>query len=299
MQSGVVILPDRRWSHNMECWVAAEELGFHSAWTYDHLWWRSLRDGPWFSAIPILSAVACLTKNIRLGTMVSSPNIRNPVVLAKETMTIDDLSGGRFTLGLGAGSVGAGDTLSVSADELSTAQRLERFAEFVESIDLLLREPVASFSGEFYEFEEARMIPGCIQEPRVPLLIAATGKRAMKATAGYADSWVSTGATGLTVPSTLDEHMSALRGQLDLLASVCAAIGRDFAEFEKVFLAPPMADFDPIGSLGEYLELHERCAALGVHQVVVHWPRADGVYAGSLDEFVEIAQKALPQLREL
>ncbi len=72
------------------------------AWTYDHLTWRNLRDGPWFGAVPTLAAAALVTSRIRLGTLVASANFRHPVPFAKELMTLDDLSHGRFTLGVGA-----------------------------------------------------------------------------------------------------------------------------------------------------------------------------------------------------
>src|SRR3712207_3083665 len=106
MRLGVVVLPTYRWPAAREIWRRVEELGFHSGWTYDHLTWRSLRDGPWFATVPTLTAAAVATSRIRLGTLVASPNFRHPVPFAKELMTLDDVSGGRVTVGLGAGGVG-------------------------------------------------------------------------------------------------------------------------------------------------------------------------------------------------
>src|SRR5450631_3088962 len=104
MRLGVVILPEHPWREAREIWRRAEELGFDHAWTYDHLAWRSLRDDPWFGAIPTLTAAACVTERIRLGPLVASPNFRHPVPFAKELMSLDDVSNGRLTLGIGAGS---------------------------------------------------------------------------------------------------------------------------------------------------------------------------------------------------
>ena len=87
-------------------WRRAEALGFDHAWTYDHLAWRSLRDSPWFGAVPTLTAAAMATERIRLGTLVASPNFRHPVPFATELVTLDDISGGRLTLGIGAGGDG-------------------------------------------------------------------------------------------------------------------------------------------------------------------------------------------------
>ena len=106
MRLGVVVLPELRWEHARRQWQQLDEWGYHSAWTYDHLAWRSLADGPWFATVPTLAAAALTTTTIRLGTFVASPNFRHPVPFAKELMSLDDLSGGRFQLGVGAGGVG-------------------------------------------------------------------------------------------------------------------------------------------------------------------------------------------------
>ena len=79
MRLGVCILPELRWPEQRRLWHRAEELGFDHAWTYDHLAWRSLADGPWFGAIPTLTAAALATSRMRLGPLVASPNYRHPV----------------------------------------------------------------------------------------------------------------------------------------------------------------------------------------------------------------------------
>jgi hypothetical protein len=86
---GVVILPELRRAELVSTWRRAEELGFDHAWTYDHLAWRSLRDSPWFGAIPTLVAAATATTRIRLGTLVASPNFRHPVSFARELIALD------------------------------------------------------------------------------------------------------------------------------------------------------------------------------------------------------------------
>src|SRR6478735_1624105 len=103
---GVVILPDERWTDGGARWTRAEELGFDHAWTYDHLAWRSLRDSTWFACVPTLTAAAGVTERIRLGPLVASPNFREPVTFAKELMTLDDVSAGRLTVGIGSGGEG-------------------------------------------------------------------------------------------------------------------------------------------------------------------------------------------------
>src|ERR1700722_10440345 len=99
---GIVILADQRWEDSARRWRLAEEYGFDHAWTYDHLGWRDLVDGPGFAAVPALTAAATVTSSIGLGTLVASPNFRHPVSFARQLTALDDISGGRFLLGLGA-----------------------------------------------------------------------------------------------------------------------------------------------------------------------------------------------------
>src|SRR6478672_7619203 len=179
MRLGVIIRPDARWSEAGQRWQRAEELGFDHAWTYDHLAWRSLRDAPWFGAIPTLTAAAAITTSIRLGPLVASPNFRHPVPFAKELMTLDDVSGGRLVVGLGAGSDGW-DAEVLGEARWSASERFARFAEFTELLDVALRSPVTSYRGTFYSASGARGIPGCVQQPRAPFAIAAAGPRGME-----------------------------------------------------------------------------------------------------------------------
>jgi alkanesulfonate monooxygenase SsuD/methylene tetrahydromethanopterin reductase-like flavin-dependent oxidoreductase (luciferase family) len=75
-----VILPVHRWhEQGQEVWRRAKELGFHGAYTYDHLSWRTFRDGPWFGAVPTLTAAAGVTSRIRLGTLATSVKPRSPI----------------------------------------------------------------------------------------------------------------------------------------------------------------------------------------------------------------------------
>src|ERR1022692_1821183 len=103
---GIIILPDLRWQQAARRWRRAEEYGFARAWTYDHLGWRDLVDGPWFDAVPTLTAAAMVTSRIPLGTMVASPNFRHPVSFARQLTALDDVSNGRLILGVGAGAGG-------------------------------------------------------------------------------------------------------------------------------------------------------------------------------------------------
>src|SRR5215472_9575925 len=227
---GIIILADQRWQDSTRRWRQAEEYGFDHAWTYDHLGWRSLVDGPWFDAVPTLTAAALVTSRIRLGTLVASPNFRHPVSFARQLTALDDISGGRLTLGLGAGAAGGSfDNMVLGDPELSARQRVDRFAEFAELLDLLLRTDHVSWTGDYYRAVDARNLPGCVQRPRVPFLMAANGPRSIALAARFGDAWVTTGG-----PS--DELAAWWRGVGDGLRRLDDALtvnGRDPAEVPK------------------------------------------------------------------
>ena len=138
MRVGVLMLPTDPWPDTVERAQRLERLGYDHLWTYDHLSWRRYRDRDWHAAIPWLTGLAMATDRIRLGTMVASPNFRHPVTLAKEAMTLDHVSGGRLTLGLGAGGPGF-DATVLGGAQPSPSARVARFAEFVEVLDELLQ----------------------------------------------------------------------------------------------------------------------------------------------------------------
>jgi alkanesulfonate monooxygenase SsuD/methylene tetrahydromethanopterin reductase-like flavin-dependent oxidoreductase (luciferase family) len=103
MRVGIIILPTDRWSDQARRWQQAEAYGFDHGWTYDHLTWDPLAGMPWGATIPTLVAAATVTSTLPLGTWVASPNYRHPVTLARELAALDDVSGGRAVLGIGAG----------------------------------------------------------------------------------------------------------------------------------------------------------------------------------------------------
>ena len=279
MRVGVVILPEHPWATAVEQWRRVEDLGFDHAWTYDHLAWRDLRDGPWFGAIPTLTAAATATSTLRIGTLVASPNFRHPVSFARELVTLDDVSGGRLELGLGAGGQGW-DATVLGHEPWSLAERTARFVEFVDLLDDLLRQPETTFDGRYYRALEARTYPGCVQQPRVPFAIAATGPRSMHVAAKHASTWVTTGARSPD-GSLLgrDAGAEVVAGQIHLLEGACSEIGRDPASIARLVLTGPELDAG-LRSPAEFAETKAAYAAVGVTDLVVHWPRPSEPYAG-------------------
>ncbi|MDJ0343076.1 LLM class flavin-dependent oxidoreductase [Streptomyces sp. H10-C2] len=297
MRMSTVILPIHRWTEGQKVWRRAEELGFHAAYAYDHLSWRSFRDQPWFGAVPTLTAAALATESIRIGTLVTSPNFRHPVTLAKDLITLDDVSEGRITLGIGAGGSGFDATALFTSDQeaWTPRERADRFAEFLPLLDRLLSNDVVSYEGEFYSAHEVRNIPGCVQQPRIPFAVAATGPRGLKLAARHGQAWVTTGDPKLFETGTPAQSLEAIRGQLAKLGTACAEIGRDVAELDKIMLTGFTPD-RPLDSFDAFIDFAGRHAELGIDEIVVHWPIPDSDFAADHKLFERIATESLAQL---
>lgn len=270
MRIGIIILQDQPWRVLAERWRRAEEYGFDHAWTYDHLGWRDLVNGPWFDAVPVLTAAALATTRIPLGTMVASPNFRHPVHFAREITALDDISGGRLTVGLGAGGFGF-DATVLGKPGLTLRRRTDRFCEFVELLDLLLTEPSVTWHGEHYRAVDARSAPGCVQTPRVPFVIAGNGPRAMALAARYGQGWVTNGGAEPGV----DEA-----GWWRAVAETASRFADTGATADRYLIL----DAGPVYSLrsaGHFTDCVGRAGDLGFTDVLTHWPRESSWYAGS------------------
>ncbi|MFJ8599058.1 LLM class flavin-dependent oxidoreductase [Streptomyces shenzhenensis] len=297
LRLSTVILPVDRWHEGGRAkWQRAEELGFHAAYTYDHLSWRSFRDGPWFGALPTLTAAATATDRLRLGTLVTSPNFRHPVTLAKELMSLDDISGGRITLGIGAGGNGF-DATALGQEAWTPRERADRFGEFVPLLDRLLTEGAVTERGTFYLAEEARNIPGCVQRPRLPFAVAATGPRGLGLAARYGQAWVTTGDPKLYEEGTPEQSVTALAGQIDRFGKACAEIGRDVDELDKILLHGFTPERNtPLDSVEAFVDYAGRHRELGFTEIVIHWPVPDSDFAVDPAVFEAIATEAVARL---
>ncbi|MFJ5547060.1 LLM class flavin-dependent oxidoreductase [Streptomyces sp. NPDC093225] len=298
MRLSTVILPVQRWhAGGREKWQHAEALGFHAAYTYDHLSWRvPFRDGPWFGAIPTLTAAAAATSRLRLGTLVTSPNFRHPVTLAKELISLDDVSGGRVTLGIGAGGNGF-DATALGQEPWTPRERADRFGEFLPLLDRLLTEGAVSHEGTHYSAVEARNVPGCVQRPRLPFAVAATGPRGLRLAARHGQAWVTTGDPKLFEDGTPEQSDEALRGQAEKLEKACADVGRDPRELDRILLTGFTPDRSrPLESVDAFVDFAGRQRDLGFTELVIHWPIADTPFAADQQVFERIATEALAQL---
>jgi alkanesulfonate monooxygenase SsuD/methylene tetrahydromethanopterin reductase-like flavin-dependent oxidoreductase (luciferase family) len=290
MRIGIVILPDERWSVAGRRWQRAEQYGFDHAWTYDHLGWRDLVDGPWFDAVPTLTAAAMVTRRIRLGTYVASPNFRHPVHFAREVTALDDISQGRLLLGMGAGGAGF-DAAVLGRPELTPGERVDRFAEFLELFGAILDRPATTWHGDYFTAVDARSTPGPVQRPRPPFVVAANGPRALRLATRHGDGWLTTGAQGLDDPAAWWQSVAEAAARFD---GALAAAGRP-ADAVTRYLDLDTSPVYSMTSVDAFTDAVGRAAALGFTDVVTHWPRAHGWYAGD-EKVLESVAGELPRL---
>ncbi|MFJ2867768.1 LLM class flavin-dependent oxidoreductase [Kitasatospora sp. NPDC087314] len=298
MRISVCILPDRPFQEAVSMWRRVEELGFDTAWSYDHITWAGLPDGAWYGAVPTLAAAAVVTSRLRLGTLVSSPNYRHPVPLAQDVLTLDTISEGRFVLGFGAGSIDNDATVVGQGEDgkgWSVRERGGRFRESVELLDLLLTagpegRPRTTFRGRYYDAIDARMEPGCVQRPRVPFVLAASGPVGMRTVARYGASWVATDdADGpRDVERTEASTWRILARRMAELDTACEQEGRDPKSLRRTLLT----GFSPLPTMQSaqsFEDVAGRCAELGFTDIVVHYPRESGHFATPAHVLEQIA----------
>lgn len=269
----------------------AEEYGFDHAWTYDHLGWRSLVDRPWFDAVPTLTAAAGVTSEIRLGTLVASPNFRHPVHFARELTALDDVADGRLTLGIGAGGPGF-DNQVLGGDDLGGRARGDRFAEFVELLDRILTQDNTTFHGDYYTAVEARRSPGCVQVPRLPFVLAANTRRSMRLATRFGKGWVTTGHEA----TSTDQWWRSVKELAAGFEEVLEEQGREPHSIDR-YLSVDAAPVYSLSSVECFRDAVGRAAELGFTDVICHWPRPDEPYAGKESTVEEVASEVLPELR--
>ena len=163
---------------------AAEEVGFGSIWLGDHYLYREdgWEGGPW-EAWTFLAGLAAITERVRLGPLVACLNFHNPAVLAKKVAALDEVSGGRFTFGLGAGW----NRTEFDAFGIPFDHRASRFEEAFEIVRRLLDGEVVTFEGLFHQVHDAVLLPRPPQRP--PLMVGSSGERVLAATLPHVDTW--------------------------------------------------------------------------------------------------------------
>ena len=200
--------------------LAAEAAGIDSFWVADHFIARMPEEGEvgQWESLTFLSALAAVTSRIQLGPMVAATSFRNPALTAKMADSIDEISNGRFILGLGAGWHEPEYTaFGYPFDHLAS-----RFEEALQIIVLLLREGKVDFAGEYYTASDAVLRPRGPSPKGPPILIGARRPRMLRLVARYADAW---NTAWHTKPEVMAERLAEMR-------RACEEEGRDPATLE-------------------------------------------------------------------
>jgi FMNH2-dependent dimethyl sulfone monooxygenase len=225
-----------RWKDYLELVRLAEDVGFDSIWVPDELLWRTpgLPTVGWWHGWSIISAIAAVTARVEIGTLVTCTNDVGPALLAKAAETVDEISDGRFTLGLGAGwSAPQFRAFGLPADHL-----VDRFSEAVAIIHGLLRAGRISYRGRYYQVEDAELLGAGPRPGRVPILVGGRGPRILELAARYADAW-----NAFLVGRGSPDEIPPLHNGLD---ASCRAIGRDPATLRRsaaVIVSPDRRSF--------------------------------------------------------
>jgi alkanesulfonate monooxygenase SsuD/methylene tetrahydromethanopterin reductase-like flavin-dependent oxidoreductase (luciferase family) len=213
-----------RWPELLDMVRAIEDQGYDSIWLGEHLlyrWPNRPARGPW-EAWALLAAIAAVTSRVEFGPLVACTAFHNPAVLAKRAVTLDEISGGRFVLGLGAGW----NETEFRAFGIPFDHRIDRFEEAFAIIRALVRDGRVDFEGTYYSARDCEILPRGPRSSGPPLLIGSTGPRMLAITAPHVDSWnawyADTGNSPVGVAPLSDRVDAA-----------CRDVGRDPAEIER------------------------------------------------------------------
>lgn len=293
MRFGITILPEHPWHEAAPLWRAAEELGFDHAWTFDHITWAGLPDSPWFAAMPTLTAAATVTSRIGLGTFVSTPNNHEPVQFMREVLALDDISAGRFLLGIGSG----GDLdARITGHDLTLRQRVDRFEEFTRLLDRVLREDHVTSDGAYFSARDVRTFPGPVRGggvfPGVPLIIAANGPRVMRLAVDLADGWMTYGGEAQSVA----EWWPIVEQLTHRLEATLEEKGRGPETLARYLNTDGMPAY-ALSSVAAFEDVVGRAADLGFTDVVVPWPRTTEPFRGARSTLEAAVADVLPRWR--
>ncbi|MGC4936545.1 LLM class flavin-dependent oxidoreductase [Kribbella sp. DT2] len=253
-----------RWADTRRLALTAEEAGLDSVWLADHFFYRDPAGTTHgiHEAWTLLSAVAAVTERVELGTMVLCSSFRDPGLVAKMAATLDEVSGGRVILGVGAGW----HDPEYVAFGLPTDHRASRFAEWVEIVARLVRGETVTRKGTYYEVNEAVLAPP--PERRIPILVASRQPRMLDLTAQWADQWNTAwfGAVDDKVRERLADLDEALTRNNRPAGEVSRTVGLTVRDVEQ----KPADDSGAFtGTVEELAEVFTAYAELGVEHLIV------------------------------
>ena len=224
------------WDDTLDCIQSIQDGRWDSLWWSDHflvpaprpIWNRESLEG-W----SVVTAAAAITRDLELGLLVSGNNYRNPALLAKMAVTVDQISHGRYVLGIGAGWFAA-EHEAYGIEFPSLKERCDRLEEALDVITALFAlepEQTASYEGKYYTLKDSPMNPPSVRRPRVPILVGGNGeKRTLKTCAKYADI--------CNIDFNNPGGVDVFKHKMQVLEKHCEDLGRDPAEIKRTMLIP-------------------------------------------------------------
>jgi len=250
----------------------ADDDGWYCFWYADHYMEntddKSFKPGPVHECWTVLPAIAAVTERVRLGPLVSPTSVHHPALLANRAGTLDQLSNGRFVLGLGAGwQINEHAAYGIELEVSGT--RVSRFEESIQIIESLLTKDHTTFKGKFYEFTDAPCEPKPVQSP-LPIAVGTGSPRMLKITARHASDWNTWGAPELAA----ERHANFTRA--------CESVGSDAStkhtSVQAMFFldgnaaeltGSPMASRSIAGSNEQIIDALGQYAATGFKEVII------------------------------
>ena len=248
-----------------------DAAGWRGIWIGDHFMANAAdNSGPWGESWTILAALAALTRNVRLGTLVTGNTYRHPAVLAKAVAQVDIVSGGRVVLGMGAGWQ-ENEHVAYGIPYFTVGERLRRLEESIQVIRALFDNQRGDFEGRYYQLKDAPLAPKPVQA-HLPILVGGGGEKVtLRIVAQHADEW--------NVPGTPE----LIQQKNAVLAEHCRAAGRDPATIWRTGAVQVVQADDAPASLGrqgpfvtykalaDLKPLVAEYAGAGVDELIVHY----------------------------
>ena len=295
LRVGVVVVQNLPWQVWRQRVLEVEGLGFDAVYVWDHLVHRTQQPmDPLFDGMTLLAAAAQFTSTIRLGTMVAAPVFRHPAVLTNQAVALDQISGGRLDLGIGAGGA------LLDYDVLGLAPRsnmelVERFTETVEMVDAILR-GADSYEGVHHRGSGITVAPGPVQQPRPPLTIAAHGDRTLRVAGRFADVWNS------ITPRGVNKHeaiaLAASRSRV--LDEYAQEYGRDPQSIRRSVLIGS-DDWPVLKSVDAFRDAVMAYREIGITDIVLIYPDHPAErlvrHGEAAPDIVRQIAEVLPELR--
>jgi F420-dependent oxidoreductase-like protein len=270
--------PAAAWARTVELARQAEELGFESAWVFDHFTTvPEPSDEITFESFSTLSALAMVTERVRIGHMVICAGFRNPALTAKLASTIDVISNGRFELGIGGGWK-EDEWLAYGFGFPPTKERLAQLGDHLEVISRMLAPGRATFEGRYASVTGAINEPKGLQSPRIPIIVGGNGPNVtMRLAARFADEL-----------NLVFRPLSELGDLMALARQRCEEIDRDPATLRlSLYVADP-----EVRTAGQQrVDLLGSLAGIGLDRVVA-FPLRYGAEPDVLASFAEDARAA-------